>query len=392
MNLLLTSLATALAFTRLVQAGLPREHVDLQKQIVKHHATMVYETYRQAHTMAVALESAAAALAKSPSAETMEGARKAWIAARKPYAYSECFRYYAGPIDDEDGPEPQLNAWPLDEAVIDAVRDSPVLSVIADARRYPALTTELLSSLNQVEGEKGVTCGYHAVEFLLWGEDSDPRGPGRRSYTDYSSAPHAERRGEYLRCCTRLIVEQLRGLMDEWAPQKLGNYRAVFEEGYDQSVERIFYGMIFLTGNELAGERTMVAIDTREQEDEQSCFSDTTHLDHLWNAEGLCRVWSGEYESAGGSMLQGPGLAALGHAFFPAAAGKVERLLHAHLQHMKVFPAPFDAAIAGADESAGRAALVTLMESAGDLSTALRALAVSLGLEIPGEAPEGIEG
>lgn len=51
-----------------------------------------------------------------------------------------------------------------------------------------------------------------------------------------------------------------------------------------------------------------VALDSKNQEDEHSCFSDNTHRDILTNALGIRNVWLGEYKRLDGSVLKGPSL------------------------------------------------------------------------------------
>ncbi len=377
----------------LLRAELPPGHESLAKKVASHHAALIFATYSDALTGARQLQSAVRSFLAAPSAAGLTAARAAWSAARQPYLYTEAFRYYAGPIDDADGPEPLLNSWPLDEAIIDVIPDSPVTPIIADEKRYPNLTGEVIESLNQQEGEKGITCGYHAVEFLLWGQDLSATGPGDRPWTDYTTAPFAARRGQYLQACCALIISHLEELAAEWAPGKLGNFRAVFEEDYAGSIlDRIFYGLVFLTGTELAGERLQVAWDTREQEDEHSCFSDTTQLDHVHDAEGVLHVWTGEYTRPGGTVMQGPGLRALAMELQPDRTKKLDSLIAGMIAAARAIPAPFDQAIAGEDTSPGRVAVLHFMTLLGETSTALRELARAMGTEIPAEAPDEIEG
>jgi putative iron-regulated protein len=45
----------------------------------------------------------------------MDAAKEAWLTARQSYGPTEAYRPYGAPIDDDNGPEGQLNACPLDE-------------------------------------------------------------------------------------------------------------------------------------------------------------------------------------------------------------------------------------------------------------------------------------
>ena len=382
----------ALCCAAAVPAADPDALAAAKRDAVLTYARMVHANYADCLAGAEALREALRRLVESPSAETMEAARRTWIAGRRPYGRSEVYRYYAGPIDDADGPEPLLNAWPLDEAWIEAVPGSADGGIIGSEKAYPDLTPQLIAQLNQQDGEKNVACGWHAIEFLLWGQDRRKDGPGERPWTDYSTAPHAARRGRFVMACADILVLQLADLVAQWAPDQLGNYRAVFEEGIDNSVERLLMGVIFLSGTELAGERLQVAWDTQEQEDEQSCFSDTTHLDLVANAEGLENVWLGRYVRTDGTSITGKGLRNIAAARDPALAEAIGQLVREVVARARTIPAPFDQAIRGSDDDLGRKAVFALITAAEELAIQARRLAAALGCAIPDQPPEDIEG
>ena len=132
---------------------------------------------------ALALQQTIAAFVAAPSADGLAAARKAWLEAREFYGQSEAFRFYGGPIDDDKGPESRLNALPLDESFIDGVKDQPQAGLIND--RKIALTKKTLASYNERGGEENISTGWHAIEFLLWGQDFNDAGPGQRSFEDF---------------------------------------------------------------------------------------------------------------------------------------------------------------------------------------------------------------
>ena len=368
----------------------------VKRAVVLHHAKMIQANYSDCVAEAEVLESAVREFLAAPDAAKMEAARKAWIGARRPYLQSEAYRFYAGPIDDPDGPEPLLNSWPLDESFIEAPPGSVDPGIIGNTRTYPRIAPEVLVRLNQTDGEKNIACGWHAVEFLLWGPDRSATGPGARSFSDYTTAPNAKRRGEYLQACTDLIVRQLGSLTEEWAPEDPNNYhanfRSVFEEGVDYSVERIISALIFLSENELAGERLQVAWDTRDQENEHSCFSDTTWQDNVMDAAALQNVWRGVYVRPGGVKLEGPGLRDICLAVQPDMEPALTSLIDGNLAKAQAIPQPFDQAIRGEDDAPGRKAVLALITSLEDTGAELRKLARSLNIEVPEVPPEGVEG
>jgi putative iron-regulated protein len=368
------------------------EVAALKRSVVLHHAKMIYANYSDCATAAKRMQTAIRQFLAAPDAEKLAAAKKAWTLARQPYLQSEAYRFYAGPIDDSDGPEPLLNSWPLDENYIDAPPGSKEPGIVGNVRDYPQLTPELIESLNEKDGEKNIACGWHAVEFLLWGRDTSTTGPGNRPVTDYTVAPFAKRRGQYLQACADLIVTKLTELTAEWAPDELGNYRAIFEEGIDYSAERIITAITFLTENELSGERLQVAWDTRDQENEHSCFSDTTHQDCVFNAKGVQNVWRGEYAGIDGKRLSGPGLRDICQKVKPDLKAKLEELVDGNVTKAEAIPQPFDQAIISADDAPGRKSVMAEIASLEDTAAELRDLARAMGIEVPDVPPEGTEG
>jgi putative iron-regulated protein len=262
---------------------------DLQKS-VKNYSALVHETYAEALDKALVLQASLHTFTQTPSVMTLEMARESWKLARAPYGKSEVFRFYNGPIDRDGGPEGLLNSWPLDEAYIDYVAGNPKAGVINNLETFPVISRELLTSLNELDGEKNISTGYHAIEFLLWGQDFFVDGPGQRSFEDYTTATNAGRRAEYLNLVADLLVDDLKVLESEWAPGA-DNFRKSFEAlPVLDSMKKILSGMVFMIGDELAGERMYVAYDTKGQEDEHSCFSDMTHKDIQWNYEGFAHA------------------------------------------------------------------------------------------------------
>lgn len=374
--------ASAFALSPL-HAGTPLQ--DLEKKVVYNYSRIVYANYSDCVSSAKELSASIRELIKKPSVETLAKARKVWILARQPYLQSEVYRYYAGPIDDGDGPEPLLNSWPLDEVYIDAAEGGNG-GIIGNVKGYPKITPELIEELNLKDGEKNISCGYHAIEFLLWGQDKSVTGPGDRQFTDYSTAPNAARRGQYLQACADLMVKHLTDIRDQWAPDKLGNYRNIFEEGYEASVERILTGMIFLSGTELAGERLQVAWDTQDQEDEHSCFSDMTHQDTIYDALGLQNIYRGSYLQLDGKSITGPGVRDLAETAKADLVPLLDAKVEGTVNNARKIPVPFDQAILGPIDAPGRKAIMATIASAEDESALLRRLARALKIDIPEEA------
>lgn len=364
---------------------------ETTRAVVLNHSKTVHAVYTDCLTAATLMRDAIRAMLAAPSPETLAAARQSWVSARRPYLQSEAFRYYAGPIDDADGPEQLLNSWPLDELYIDAGEGGDG-GIIGNEKTFPVIDAKLILELNLKDGEKNISCGWHAIEFLLWGQDTSATGPGDRPFTDFTNAPHAKRRGQYLQACADLLLTHFEDLIQQWSPGKLGNYRAIFEEGYDQSIERILTGMIFLSGTELAGERLQVAWDTQEQEDEHSCFSDTTHQDTIYDAIGLQNIYRGTYVRPDGSTLAGPGLRQLATLVKPDMVPELDATIDGTVAAAKAVPFPFDQALLGDDDAPGRKAIMKTIGQAEDQSALLRRLARALQIQIPEEAASDIAG
>ena len=350
------------------------------RSVAAHYAVLVHANYQDARDGALALQKAIAAFTAAPSAAGLAAARKAWLDAREAYGQTEAFRFYGGPIDDDDGPEGRINAWPMDESYVDYVKDAPSAGIVND--RKVAITKKGLAGLNERDGEENVATGWHAIEFLLWGQDLSESGPGDRSFEDYvdGKRPNADRRRQYLQVVTSLLVDDLTALVKAWAPGQ-PNYGAKFARGGNESVRRMFVGLGSLSRGELAGERLEVALASQDQEDEHSCFSDNTHRDAVTNAMGIQNVWLGRYVRTGGAAVSGPSLRDLVAAKNPQLAERVSTQIAASVAATEGIQAPFDREIVGGREAPGRLrvqkAIDSLTQQSKDLVEAAGAVGIT---------------
>jgi putative iron-regulated protein len=328
---------------------------DLKSSVIRNYADLVHANYADAWAGATNLQSCVQAFLQVPSKESMARARQAWVAARRPYLQSEAFRFYDGPIDEVEG---LINAWPIDEALIDYVAEDPSSGIINHPEDYPAISGQLIGDLNEKSGERSITTGFHAIEFLLWGQDQRADGPGDRSWKDYTTGRNAPRRAAYLRASTQLLVVHLRQVTDHWSPGRADNYRAGFLAlPPDAALGKILKGLGSLSGPELSGERLTVAYQTKEQEDEHSCFSDTTDLDIRFDALGIENVYLGRYQRVDGSLLTGPGIRKLVEKKEASLARLLDAQIGESIRAAAAIPAPFDQAILGKDAAPGRVAI-----------------------------------
>jgi putative iron-regulated protein len=350
--------------------------VDAQA-VAAHYAALVHATYADTLAAAKDLQAAIAEFTQAPSADGLAKARKAWLEAREFYGQTEAFRFYGGPIDDDKGPEGQINAWPLDEAYVDYVTGKPKAGMVNNAKFK--ITKAALAKANERGGEENISAGWHAIEFLLWGQDQSETGPGSRSFEDYvvGKGANAERRAQYLTVATELLVDDLSAMVAAWEPNTK-NYRAKFEKGGQESVRKIIVGLGSLSRGELSGERMEVALNSQDQEDEHSCFSDNTHRDVVSNAKGIQNVWTGGYTRRDGSVLKGPGVRDLVAAKNPALAEKTTTQIADSVKGAEAIPAPFDRAIVKG--SAGRPAIEKTIASLVSQSKLLVESASAVGI------------
>lgn len=355
------------------------------QRFLRNYANILHATYSDAISAAKQMQTDIGKFLDEPSAATLEKARQAWIAARVPYLQSEAGRFYDGPIDTVEG---FINAWPIDENYIDYTADDPAAGIISNAKDFPLITKDLLLGLNEKEGEKNISTGWHAIEFLLWGQDLSDDGPGQRSHLDYVKGDdeirrHAGRRAEYLRLAVELLLQHLQQVAAEWAPDVSSNYRAQFLKATPhESLEKVIRGMGAFSGGELGGERTMVAYTTKEQEDEHSCFSDTTHQDMRYDQVGILNVCTGRYVRADKTEVRGAGLIDVIQEKDPAMADKFQRQLAECLKAIEAVPVPFDRAMKGRDTAPGRVALKQAIDAIQAQTQTLAIAAKELGIQL----------
>jgi putative iron-regulated protein len=331
------------------------------KPVLEGYASIVYANYSDVLETTEALDAAVNTFVATPTTANQTAAQNAWKAARDPYGESEVYRFYDGPIDNpENGPEGEINAWPMDELFVDYVQDDPTAGIINETASFPTLSKEIIAQQNEEGGETNISTGYHAVEFLLWGQDRSTSGPGARPYTDYlttgGTAANQARRGQYLRAVAELLVDDLTTVKDAWVPDVASNYRAEFVAlSATEGLRRILQGMGSLAGAELSGERMSVAVVNQDQEDEHSCFSDNTHRDIHNNALAIQNAYLGRYGSS-----DGPGLDDLVRARDAALDTKLKGQLQASLDRIGEIPVPFDQALT---TDAGRALILAAVDA-----------------------------
>lgn len=382
--------ATIIAFT--LYGCKPKNEgpsTELKRAAISNYAAIVYASYSDALTKAQALKTAVDAFVTAPSQANLDAAKQAWLNARNPYGQTEVYRFSDGPIDNATGPEGLLNAWPMDEAFVDYVQGNATSGIINNIVNYPTLSKTLIENLNESGGETNISCGYHAVEFLLWGQDFSALTPGTRPYTDYltigGTALNQARRGQYLQICAELIVDHLQELVDAWAPSVAGNYRNSFVNGdADAALAKIIQGMGFLAKGELAGERLEVAYDSQLQEDEHSCFSDNTQTDVRMNALGIYNVLTGSYTQSDNTVISGTGVYDVLKAKDAMKADELKAAIQDGKDKAYLIDSPFDQQILGSNPTGRqkvKAAIDALKAEGDKIAISANELGLSIVIE-----------
>ncbi|VCU57871.1 Iron-regulated protein A precursor [Tritonibacter mobilis] len=327
-----TPLLTGAAIAALT-VGTSAAFAASKADVLTNYANIAEAKYEDSLITAKALQAAVDALIANPSAENLEAAKHAWLAARVPYQQTEVYRFGNAIVDDWEG---KVNAWPLDEGLIDYVDASyggptdenaaAALNVVANPEFTLSGTTidasditpELLAeTLHEADGvEANVATGYHAIEFLLWGQDLNgtEHGAGERAWTDYAAGDdctngNCDRRGAYLKAATDLLVSDLEWITAQWAEG--GEARETVLSDEDAGITTILTGMGSLSYGEQAGERMRLGLMLNDPEEEHDCFSDNTHNSHYYDGLGIQNVYLGEYVRVNGDLVSGPALADL---------------------------------------------------------------------------------
>ncbi len=336
--------------------------------VTQHYANIAQAGYQDALTTARGLKQAVDALIAGPSEQTLRAARQAWIAARVPYQQTEVFRFGNPIVDDWEG---RVNAWPLDEGMIDYVDASygtesdansyyvvnvianPVIKVGGKDIDASRITPELLrDSLHEADGnEANVATGYHAIEFLLWGQDLNGTGPapagrqgtpqerhaGNRPHTDFDTKQctggNCERRAQFLSAATELLISDLEEIVAAWGAD--GDARKAVQEDPQAGLAAMLTGLGSLSYGELAGERMKLGLLLNDPEEEHDCFADNTHNSHFYNQQGMVNVYEGRYQRVDGKAVSGASLSALVRAKDAALDKEVRAKLAATTQAMQ---------------------------------------------------------
>ncbi|MBN4075019.1 MAG: peptidase [SAR86 cluster bacterium] len=313
--------------------------------IVETYIAIAQASYEDSLISTRVLEDAVNALLAEPNQTTLTYAKNAWLAARVPYQQTEAFRFGNAVVDEW---EARVNSWPLDEGLIDYtaafygdesdnnyfytanIIANELIDIGGISVDAAQITPQLLAeTLHEIDGvESNVATGYHAIEFLLWGQDLNGTNPGagNRPATDYSLGEctnrNCDRRRDYVSAVTSLLVSDLEEMVYNW---QVGGaaYDDLMRKGPAGGLATILTGMGSLAYGELAGERIRLGLLLNDPEEEHDCFSDNTHNSHYYDALGIKNVYLGSYERINGDVISGASLAGLMNQEAPALAAEM---------------------------------------------------------------------
>ncbi|MBZ9936498.1 peptidase [Mesorhizobium sp. BR1-1-16] len=387
--------------------------------VLKTYADIAEAKYQDSLDGAEALRAAVGVLIANPSPATLALARDAWKASRPAYMQAEGYRFANTASDDLDG---AVNAWPLDEGLIDYVdaktygetSDSNPLyaaDVIAnkqiqigpDKVDASTITPELLAKLQSAgDVEANVATGYHAIEFLLWGQDLNGTGPGagNRPATDYDvkncTHGNCDRRADYLRVATDMLIADLQKAVDAW--QVDGSARKELEaKGVNGGLATILTGIGSLSYGELAGERMKLGLLLHDPEEEHDCFSDNTHNSHFFDEVGIVSIWNARYTRPDGSLVDGASLRDLVAAKSPEAAKRVDDAMADAMAKMGVLKATADSGemaydqMIGAGNDKGNKIVQDAIDGLVAQTRALESVVALLGVEVKVEGSDSLD-
>ena len=300
-------------------------------EILVNYSNIAEAKYKDALILAKEMHSSIEKFMNNTNESNFIAVKDSWLKARTIYQQTEVFRFGNPLVDDWEG---KVNAWPLDEGLIDYVdntnyypseNDFSNFNVIANKKLKvegelidaSVINPKLLSNkLHEIGGnEANVATGYHAIEFLLWGQDlnGNESGSGNRPYTDFDleacTNDNCDRRREYLVAASQLLIEDLQYIQSVWSPK--GQARLDLLNDQNNGLKRILIGMGSLSYGELAGERMKLGLMLHDPEEEHDCFSDNTHNSHYYNVVGINNVFLGKYKSLDGKVVSGPSISSL---------------------------------------------------------------------------------
>lgn len=401
----------------LVAVAAPASSEVAPANIIKTYTAMAEAIFGDATARAKSLDAAIDAMLAAPSPETLDTARTAWKAARIPYMQSEGYRFGNKIVDDWEG---KVNAWPLDEGLIDYVDPgfygdssdenelyranviaNPNIKLGDETLNATKIDKALLRKLDKaLDVDTNVAVGYHAIEFLLWGQDLNGTGPGagNRPATDYDlkacTGGNCDRRRAYLKAASQLLIDDLSEMVGNWKDGGRARQHLAAQDQVGQ-LTVILTGIGSLSYGELAGERMKLGVILHDTEEEHDCFSDNTQNSHFYDQVGIMNIWNGKYD--GDTAVSGASIAAYAREKAPEAAKRADDAMALTLEKMTALKAKADSGemaydqMLAAGNDVGNKLILDAVDALVAQARAIEGVVAALNLKITLEGSDSLD-
>lgn len=283
---------------------------------------VIVATYADFDREAAALASACRRLDAAPSDSLLAAARVRWHAARIPWEQAEAFTF--GPVTFANL-DLALDSWPLNTVDIDATLAGT-----------DAITPESVAALDPT------TRGFHAAEYLLWGED------GHRHAADMTL-----RERDYLVAVAEIMARDAARVHAVWSGtngyaallQTAGEPGNTAYASTDDAVYELLMGVLFIT-EEVAAEKIQVTLQSGTDRFAESRYSRSSKADIENNLQSVSNMYEGTFGDQ-----QGPGLSRLVAARDPALDARFRAELASARAAVAAIPGPLEDAVTEAPEA-----------------------------------------
>ena len=213
--------------TKSQPAPLNTNQADIKPSaLTTHYLSLAAQQFKTTCSNAEQLQTSVQLFLSAPNKKTLEEARLHWISTHNSYIGSKLFRALniKHPELDHSQIDPvkhslaiRIDQSPLLPGYLDAVEGYPQSGYVFSPLPIDAVT---LNNEHQFSDTLYVTLGFHAVEFLLWGEGNEQT----RTSSDYAvpidnkENPESAqaRRSQLLSLTTKLLTEDLQMQCQEW--------------------------------------------------------------------------------------------------------------------------------------------------------------------------------
>ena len=286
------------------------ERDRLYSEFKTQFANIAFATYSDVYDQTLVLQGEVENFLEFPTEQNYQFCKDAWLIASELYGTSVVFPYTIGGADEEL--LSRVDGWPIIPSYIDYADGDDSLGIINQETSYPNIDAATLEAAhNNSEGK--LALGFHAIEFLLWGEDRSDTATdktGNRVYRDYLSEDgkheNQDRRGDYLLVAAQRLTADMETMKNDWDPNQAGNLRNDFLNlSGPVAARNVLNGLYEVSNVQLAQFQFAEAIANPDSLLEQSEFSDNTLQDLFANAIAMENAYMGTYITFDAERLSG---------------------------------------------------------------------------------------